>query len=266
MKLHNIFFKSLYDHRLATFFWFLGVFLMMVMYITMYPSIAGSSEIGEAMAQLPEAFQSIFGDLSIITMPEGYLEAELFSLTLPLIIVIASVVLSGAVIYKEETSGSIELLLSRPISRTSFLVQKIAALLLHTSVIAIAAILGLLVGQLFVEFPISLANYSVAVLQSLLLGLIFGLLSLAVTAAKPSRGLSVGLPTVLFVLGFVVNGFAASVEFFDAIKAFTPFHYYQSLTVLLDGPIWSDVAVLTSINVVLLGITLVAFSRRDVGV
>src|SRR5690606_12585407 len=109
-----------------------------------------------AMAQLPEAFQSIFGDLSIITKPEGYLEAELFSLTLPLIIVIASVVLSGAVIYKEETSGSIELLLSRPISRTSFLVQKVAALLLHTSVIAVAAVLGLLVGQLFVEFPISL--------------------------------------------------------------------------------------------------------------
>ena len=265
MKPKGILLKTLYDHRLATFFWFIGAFLTLIMYVSLFPSISQTDEFAKAMASLPDSFQSLFGDLTTVNTPEGYLQAELFSSVLPLIFAIVGITLGSNLIYKEESSGTLELLLVRPISRIRIVSNKVVALIIIMMIIAGGSILGLIAGQQFVDFPIDLGNYSAAVLLSLCLGLVFGMLSVCITAIKPLKGLSVGLPATYLLLGFIVAGFAESVELFDILKYTSPFEYYQTVDVLLHGMRWMDLSTLAAASVALYIVSLLAFNRRDVG-
>jgi len=266
MKPKSILGKTLYDHRLATFFWCIGLFLTLIMYISLYPSVSHTDDFAKAMASLPESFQTIFGDLSIINTPEGYLQAELFSSVLPLIFVILAISLGSNLIHREEASGTLELLLVRPISRTRIIIEKLVALIIIMILVCLSALVGLLVGQLYVDFPISLANFTSAVFSSLAIGLFFGMISFAITAAKPLKGLAIGLPAALFLLSFIVTGFADSVEFFEAIKYISPFQYYQSIDILREGMRWLDLVILSFSSLFLIFYSLLVFRRRDVGV
>lgn len=266
MKLTNLFIKTLYDHRLSTLFWFIGLFLTVIMYVSMFPSIAQTDEFAQAMASMPEAFQSLFGDLSLISTPEGYLQTELFSLMLPLVFVIAGIVLSGSILHKEESTGTLELLLSRPMSRTRIVLEKVAAMLVLLLIIALGAVAGLLVGMGMVEFPMSIVNFASAVATSYALGLVFSLLSLCLSALKPNRGVAVGVPAALLVMSFIVTSFADSVELLEKIKNLSPFEYHQTMTILHGGMEWLDLLILLSMGAALLAISIISFNRRDVGV
>lgn len=265
MKLSNIFIKTLYDHRLSVVFWWIGIFLMLVMYVSLFPSMTEQADLAQVFGSMPEAFQNVFGDLSLIATPEGYLNTELFTLTLPLIFAIVFITLGSGLIIKEEESGTIELLLSRPISRRRIFLEKLAAMLVIVGIISSSVLTGLLAGMALVEFPINVFNFIFALKNSYFLSLVFGMIAFALAAITPRRGMSIGVAATLFILSNVIAGFAGAVDFFNSIKFLSPFYYYQTQEVLFNGVRWFDLIILTTTSFALAVIGLVSFNRRDVG-
>ena len=92
------------------------------------------------------------------------------------------------------------------------------------------------------------------------------MLAFCITAIRPLKGLSIGLPSAYLLVGFIVTGFADSIELFNTLKYASPFNYHQTMDVLLHGMRWVDLGILLGLSVLLFIISLLAFRRRDVGI
>lgn len=266
LQLRSIFHKTLFDYRRAIFGWSFGVFLLVLMYASIYPSVGANQQFDELLQSLPEAFRSLIGEAGFFSTPEGFINGEFFSLTFPLIIGILSIIIGSAIISREEENGTLELLLSRPVSRAKLLCQKVLGLQLVTALITLAGWLGMLAGRLVIEeFTIDLWRALAATLMVLLLGWVFGFFALLVTTLK-GRGVGAGVAGAIFIASYVVSTFAASVKWLDNVQPFSLFEYYKTDQVFLHGINWWHVLLLGILLALSYYATHLVFTRRDLGV
>lgn len=266
LQLRSIFHKTLFDYRRAVFGWSFGVFLLVLMYASIYPSIGGNQDFDELLQSLPEAFKPLLGEAGFFSTPAGFINGEFFSLTFPLIIGILSIIIGSAIISKEEETGTIELLLSRPVSRSKLLCQKVLGMQLVTGFITLAGWLGMVAGRMVVdEFDVDLGRAFAVTLMVLLLGWVFGFLALLVTTLK-GRGIGAGTAGVVFIVSYVVSTFAASVKWLDTIQPFSLFEYYKSDQIFLNGLNWWHVLLMALLLTACYVATHIAFTNRDVRV
>jgi len=96
-----------------------------------------------------------------------------------------------------------------------------------------------------------------------LLGLVFGALALALSAATGRTRVAIyGSIGSAFGL-YVVNGFLPFSESFAGLAKWSPFYYYLSSDPLLNGMNWGHGAVLLGLFIVLVAAAVALFDRRD---
>jgi len=127
--LANVFLKSLRDQRRSLCWWLVGVAALSIFTVLFYPSIADDPAFDEMLERLPEALsRAMLGDVKDLTSPEGYLNSQLFVFMIPLVLMVFTVGKGTGGIAGEEEKGTLELLLSYPISRWRLVVDKFLAM------------------------------------------------------------------------------------------------------------------------------------------
>ena len=130
--LNNIFLKSLRDYLKSFSWWSLGLFLTVIMIMAIYPTMKDAQGLNDFLASMPKEMINLWVqnvEDADITSPEGFLNAELFTVMLPVIFIIFAINIGKGAVSGEESSGTLEMVLSNPVSRVSFLIQKIYSLL-----------------------------------------------------------------------------------------------------------------------------------------
>src|SRR5258708_30374180 len=80
-----------------------GIIALVAILMSIYPSIhQQAAQLDAVFKQLPESVRGLRGGDTDITSPIGYLNAELFYITLPLLLIIMSVGLGGSLLAKDE--------------------------------------------------------------------------------------------------------------------------------------------------------------------
>jgi len=265
--LASVFGKTLFDMRRGLIWWSIGLILTNLMIVLVFPSIEESSAaLTEYMDNLPPAMLALFGDIQNFTTMEGYLGLELFSFFLPALTLGFGIAYGGSAIGSEEDSGTLDVLLSYPISRRSVLTQKFGAISVFALLVLVASTIGLLLGVAMVDSTVDAANLAAAVLNVGLLTLVFGTMTLALTGLGLNRGAASGIAAGLAAVTFLMNTLAPLADLPDAVRHVTPWYYYDASEVLLSGFVPLNAAVLLVAIVVLLVIGLVGFQRRDIAV
>ncbi len=265
--LASVFAKNLYDMRRGLIWWSVGLVLTNLMIVLIFPSIEESSAaLTEYMDNLPPAMIALFGDIQNFATMEGYLGLELFSFFLPALTLGFGIAYGGSAIGSEEDSGTLDVLLSYPISRRSVLTQKFGALAVFALLVLVTSTIGLLLGVAMVDSTIDAANLAAAVLNVGLLTLVFGTMTLALTGVGLSRGAASGIAAGLAAVTFLMNTLAPLADLPDAVRHVTPWYYYDAVDVLISGFVPANAAVLLGTIVILLVIGLVGFQRRDIAV
>ena len=265
--LASVFAKNLYDMRRGLIWWSVGLVLTNLMIVLFFPSIEESSAaLTEYMDNLPPAMIALFGDIQNFATIEGYLGLELFSFFLPALTLGFGIAYGGSAIGSEEDSGTLDVLLSYPISRRSVLTQKFGALAVFALLVLVTSTIGLLLGVAMVDSTIDAANLAAAVLNVGLLTLVFGTMTLALTGVGLNRGAASGIAAGLAAFTFLMNGLAPLADLPDALRHVTPWYYYDAAEVLVSGFVPANAAVLSVGIVILLVIGLVGFQRRDIAV
>lgn len=266
MRARGIFLKTFFDYIKPLLFWGIGLFLTVMMYLSFYPSLADNPELLQSLNAMPDAFKELVGSFSEFGTPEGYAQAEFFSITLPLLLSIVAISLGSGLINKEEASGTIELLLARPVSRGRIVTEKaLVMLVILLKMVAVLAI-SFAVGMALIDFPLHFGYLLAALLAVYLVAAVFGMLALAMTTIWASRGLAIAVASLLYFGSYVVSSFAGSIDIFEKIQNVSVFRYYQTADMLKHGPVWSDFVVLAVIVAVLLGVAWFAFRKRDLNV
>jgi ABC-2 type transport system permease protein len=148
-------------------------------------------------------------------------------------LLIGGVIIAHDAILKERESGTAAWLLSKPISRKSFVLAKLIANVVGLLVIVIAVQAIITYVQVSIAYgglaPVTpfLSGLGIISLQSLF----YMVLALALGAFTLSRGATLGLPIVIGIVGSLL----LQIEFLDALKYVTPWTLGQMALTYAQG-------------------------------
>jgi ABC-2 type transport system permease protein len=255
----RVFFKTLRDLRWQVFGYGIGLALMAALVVAIYPSYKDQL----ANFEVPEALEGLTGDIDYAS-PEGFLSAEFVS-WVPIVTVIFAVMAGTSALAGEEANGTLDLLLSQPISRRRLALEKMAGIAVATLLIIITASVGWVLSVPFVDIDIGLADVFLATLLIVPITLTFAILAMFLGAAMADRRAATAAVTALAVASYFLNYLALIVDSLRPLAWASPFHYYD-LDVLVEGIDWLRTAFLLLLTGILVVATLACFEKRDIGV
>ncbi|WP_457032701.1 ABC transporter permease subunit [Kitasatospora sp. P5_F3] len=213
-----------------------------------------------------KAFSGSAGDVSIASYP-GLLGAGLVHPFWIAIQLTAVGSLAAAAVAADVESGTLELLMVRPVSRARLLGERTAALLLAALLLNLAATLTIAAGVALspdLHREVSVTGVFVAGL----LGCGFALCmigpALAVSAVARSRSQVIGTVIAFGAVGFALNFVALAWSPAAPLRYASPFHYYTPGDALADGTVpWASLGLLTAVGLAGIGAAFALFARRD---
>lgn len=258
---------TLWQRRWSIFWWALAVTAFIFINIIFYPTFRDQAgEFEKTFAQLPEGARALFSDTGEFFSPVGYLSSQVFYLMAPLLIGILAISLGTSLIGREERDGTIELLLSRPVSRTRLLAAKAVAGLAIAAFIGLITSIATMVMSKLVDIAVPMPNILLAGLAATALAISFGAVAFMVTTlGRGARAASIGVATFVALLGYIVVSLAGIVEWLKWPAKALPFNYYHSAEILRGTYDWSNMLFIAGVVIVCAIISWAAFRRRDIG-
>ena len=211
---------------------------------------------------LPKGVSELLGGADYATIT-GWYRSEIASFYGPLLI--AAVAITGAVSATagEEEDRILALVLAQPVTRPRLVAAKAAAVAVNVSLIALAALVGLVIGVAIGGGGISLSNLAAYALHLDFFGLAIGAVALAVGAGTGRRALAAEAAVAVAVGGWLINGFAPLVDAIAWLRYLSPFYYYAHHDPLTRGVDVGDLAVLGLLTAALTALGVIGIERRD---
>ncbi|MBN2471769.1 MAG: ABC transporter permease subunit, partial [Anaerolineae bacterium] len=202
------------------------------------------------------------------TSPEGFLGIEFFSWA-PLVLAVFGVTFGGAIVGGEEERGTLDVLLSTPIPRWQVIVEKAAAFVVALAVILIASGASIVIAVAITpDLSIDTGRIAAGMLNMFPTLLLMTVLALFLTTVLRSRGRAGGIAAGIIAASYFINSFASMADsgILKALQRLSFYSYYSPFTVLTDGIHWGNFALLMVVTIVLFGLSLFFFERRDLSV
>jgi ABC-2 type transport system permease protein len=258
--------RSLRDRRRSLTGWALGIGIYVGLIVSFWPSIRGSSEISKAIENYPDAMKEFFGGAAAFdyTRPGGFLNTQLFSLLLPLLIGAFAIGYGASTLAGEQRSGQLDLLLALPMTRARIVREKTMATATSVALLTlVSAVVILGVGAL-VDLDIAVPYVAAACLGAGLVALLHGLLALTIGAASGNRGLALGLSSAAFAAGYLIQALSGLVDAVKPLRALSPlYHANGTLPINTGFPIWHHL-LLAGLCAMLAVVAVRLFEQRDV--
>lgn len=210
----------------------------------------------------PEAILSLFGGGDLST-PEGFYQIETFGMMAPIAVMVVTIAIGARALAGEESNRTMGLLLANPIKRSKVVLEKSISMVVGAFVIGFATFAGVALGSVFGSLGMDMGNIAATSLLVTLLGLVFGALALALSAATGLPRMAIYGATGLAVILFVLNAFLPFSESLADVAKLTPFYYYLTSDPLINGMHWVHGAVLAGLAVALIALSVTLFERRD---
>ena len=263
--LHNVFLKSLRDLRRSFAWWTFGLAGYVALIASVYPTVRDNPDLEKLVESYPEALKAFvaFGGQFDFTSAAGYLGSELFSFMMPALFLVASVGHGASALAGEEERGTIDLLLSSPLSRTRVALEKLAAMCVELAALGVVLWLALWVGARAFSMEVSVAHLASATALLVVLALAYGAIAFMVAAATGRKTLAIGLTVALAVCAYLVNSLASLVEVLEPFQKATPFYHYAVADPLRQGLDPWHTLFLLAVGAVAAAAGVVLFDRRD---
>jgi ABC-2 type transport system permease protein len=230
----NVFAKTLRDQRRSLVGWSVGIATLILIEGALWPSVRDMPNLDEFLAGYPDALKEAF-NLGAMTTGTGFLNAELYTLVLPILFLVHGISRGARLVAGEEEAGTLEVVLVTPVSTTRLLLEKAAGLLVALCVLGgIAGGSTWLASALF-SMGISPSSIAVGSVSMVLLGLEYGFLALAMGAMTGRRSVAVAVPSVAAVAAYVLYVGGLMVDSLSGWLPWSPFHQALAEGPLADG-------------------------------
>lgn len=231
-----------------------------ILIVPIYTAMA--SELEALGAAYPRELMIALG-VQDIASPIGFLDAELFSLIFPIVIIGIGIAIGVAAIAGEEDAQTINILLAHPVTRTSVAWAKVGAMVVLLALIALGIFVALVIADAIGDLGIGVAGMAAGSVMTALLGILFGSLAFAVGAVTGRPGLSVGVTATVGLLAWMLDAFAPLVEGLRDYQRASPVYWYTGFNPLANGidPLYALLMIGFAAALVVVGV--LVFDRRD---
>jgi len=193
----------------------------------------------------------------------GFLQGQLYSLMTPILVIGFAVSTAVAVTSREEKDGTLELLLSVPMSRTSLSIRKVAMIAVSAAIVVSSFVVTLLIANPVIGLKLNVAGVLAINLGVYGLGLVFAGLAVLIGAFTGKPAVAQGLTLVLAVLAWFTNAFESLFSWLEIPSRMSPFSWYLHGAPLINGAN-SSLVWLGSVSIALFAGSVYLFGRRDI--
>lgn len=253
--------SELRSRRFSIFGWGVGMAFFGILYLGLYPEVAGFME-GMQDISIYKAMGIHLGGF------EGFAASTSIQF-IPVILGIFAIINGTGTLAGEEDNGTLELLLSSPLKRWQIVTMKALALWIASLIILIFAGLGniLIFNLIDVETEITSLQLFLTILNGWPIVMALTMLSLWFGTLFPNRRSAALTATVILMINYFGMMMVNMVESLDFLENILLFHYYDSgPEVFLDGVQLNNVLILLFIGIVFLGLGILSFHRRNITV
>jgi ABC-2 type transport system permease protein len=259
-----LFRRSIADSWRGLVGWTAGLLAALLVYLPIYPSIAGSGQMQEMIDALPPELVHTLGYDQIGSGP-GYTQAAFFGLLGFALVTIAGVGWGTGAIANDEENGQLELTLAHGVIRGQVFAERTAAVLVKLLWLALVCFLAVLAlngpSELGIEADLLLATVTA----------FFGLTALSAVAAitvgavTGRRSWALGAGAGVAVYGYALNALGNQTEDLAWLRDWSPYGWALADDPLTNG--WGEQTwLLFAVATLLLLAGWLVFRRRDIAV
>jgi len=254
------------DHRLGIILMTFGLLLYQWMLISLYP-IFQKLDIEKISQQQPKALLGLFGGTGIklpFSTLEGFFNGEYLALGFLFIFAGYLIALVTAEFTKETENGTMESLLSLPVSRTMVVGYKYVNITLLTAYFTVIGIVPFILMSIASDFHFSKSAFFVVAILTFLFYWTIASLTSALSVFFNERNKPVFI--ILFILGygFILNGLGQTFDKLKDYRVLTIFYYYDTVKALGEKTIGiPSLAVFGVLIVISTVFSFYWFTKRD---
>ena len=253
--------KTLFEKRWTILWWSLALLITNILVIQLFPAMRDA--FATMTQNLPPELEVWFGaEGEIWTSLRGYVNLEIMS-QMAIATIVFAIVFSLSIFASEENSGVMLTQLSRPVRRWSFLLQKFVAFIIATILVMVGFYLGTFLGSVILNDIIPLGDLFLPMVAVTLLTIVFGALTLAISAISGSKAVAGVVVGCYALAGYFITSLSGTADILVTLSKATPFHYYNTPSVMENGFELHNVIILLALIVVPILIALPIFSKRD---
>lgn len=256
--------RTLFERRRGLLGWAVGVAALAALIAVYWPAVRDSPELQSFTRGLPEAMRALVGEGDYGTAI-GFLNAELFAFMMPLLFLIVAIGFGAGAVTREEERGTIDLLLSTPLTRRRMLTEKLIGGTVVLAALGVVLFVSLVLSDWAVGMGVGAGPLAAISLAVVLVALPFGALALLIACATGSHGLALGLASTAAVAAYMLDALAPLIDSLAGWQDLSPFAWYASDEVLARGLSLGHAALLAGTAAALAVGALVALDRRDLG-
>lgn len=265
----NIARRALKDKKIFLLSFVLGGVGMAWMYAALFPAIAKMSEsYSEILKSFPKAFLEAFGISETgFAGFESYMSTEHFSFVWPILVIVIIISFAGSSLSGEIEKGTMEILLSLPVSRLKIFFGKYLAGLSGLIIFTLFSVLLIIPLAEIYNIEYAAGRYFTMSLLGFLFGLAVFSVSMLVSAIFSDRSrVSIIMGAVLLGM-YVIKIISILSDKLDNLKYFSFFYYYNAPEALGKNIISPGTfVVFIGVAVIATALAAIWFSRRDVAV
>jgi len=255
--------KAVWDQRKSLPAWASGIALIILIEASMWPSLKSMPSLDAYLAEIPDALKDVFS-IDQMSTGTGFLNAELFTLMLPMLFLVFGILRGARMVAGEEEAGTLDLLLVTPLSTTRLLVEEALALATGLLGLAAAVVVGSLLGSVIFGLGISVTSTLAGATACALLGFEYGSIALVAGALTGRRGLAIGTASCFAMMGYVLYVGGMFVEELTDVQVLSPFQ--QALHAgPLAGTFPASFLALAMVPIAVYALALPFWARRDIG-
>lgn len=248
--------------RRGALIWAAVLAVLVLTIVSTWPGFRDSGS-GDFTEDLPDSMLRAFG-IADLSDPAGFLDSNLFSLLLPLLMICVAIAWTNGLTAADEESGRLEHELTLPVTRTGVFLRRFATVgSLHIG-LGIVVLVFLTSSMPALELDASYGKVTLATLAVVLLGLLHSAVLYCAAGLGASPGLALGVSAGVAGFGYVGNSLFPLSSALEPLQVLSPWYW-----LIGDGPVQNGlnvggVTATVVIGAALVAVGTVAINRRDI--
>ena len=207
-----------------------------------------------------EGFIDVFGDFAT---PTGWLNAELYSLMVPAVMVYVAVSSAAAAFAREQQERSVGLLVANPIDRRTIGLEKVLGTLGHVAVVAGLSGAGTWLGVQIASLDVSASHVLAITVHLFLFGAVVAATATVFAVTIGRRVPCMVITACIVLVAYVWGQFAPISDSLDSVAILSPWYWYFGSDPLENGFHLGHLVLLTLLTAGLVAVAIRRFDQRD---
>jgi len=265
----SIFIETLKQTWKQMIYWGLGLASMGLLVVVMVP-LFDMQQMADLLESFPPILLAMIGigkDLELFATAEGFVAMGFFG-KFALIFAVYPVVMGMRITANDEDDGIMDMVLSLPVERTWVIIERFLAY--TVSIIGVIAMIyiGMSVGVAFSGVELNMPALTSVIIMLIPVLIFVMAFTMFVATLVRRKQVALGIVTAFVVASFMIQTVGAMAEgtFAEPIGWISFFTYYNAGNILGGGLVLTHILGLVILSIVLIGLSVQRFERRNVGI